>query len=307
MKRGRDRFEFHLSALEKLLAASEKQVTPAFWLYQNNARTPLFMLEGLAKLYGGIHDKETFAKLKMHFKLLEDALGAIDYYDVLARQFKDDKTVSAKALKLVQSKVQEKTLVLDELLIEKNWLGKEKNRIGKIRKKLDEVDWLDEKPEIKAIEDFYKSSIGKINDFARQFKSGFTELETQVHELRRKLRWLSIYPQALQGCIQLTTDNTADKNLAKYLTPEVVNSPFIKMPDRAGNTCLLILVKDYYLALSWMISELGKLKDNGLRLMVLEEAKNKSAADSATTKSVLLAATSICNTFFADKNLDKLV
>ena len=45
------------------------------------------MLEGLAKSYGGLHDRETFCKIEEYFKLLEDTFGAIDYYDAFAQEF----------------------------------------------------------------------------------------------------------------------------------------------------------------------------------------------------------------------------
>ena len=66
MKNGLLRFDFYLNQLEALLVKSSKQKNPALWLYQNNARTPLFMLEGLAKLYSGIHNKKKFEKIKAH-------------------------------------------------------------------------------------------------------------------------------------------------------------------------------------------------------------------------------------------------
>ena len=125
--------------------------------------------------------------------------------------------------------------------------------------------------------------------------------------MRRKLRWLSIYPQALQGCIQLTETDAKDKNLEKYLTPEIVNSPFNKMPAVGKNKYLLMFEKDYFLALSWIISQLGKLKDEGLRTVVTNEAKSVSTDDSPQTKAILTRATDICNTFFAEKNLDRLL
>jgi len=87
MKNGPARFDFFLSQLQTLLAKAAKQKNPALWLYQNNARTPLFMLEGLAKMYSGIHNNKKFTKLKEHFKFLEDVLGAIDYYDAFAKLF----------------------------------------------------------------------------------------------------------------------------------------------------------------------------------------------------------------------------
>ncbi len=307
MKNGYARFDLYLIQLEKLLLTAATDENPALWLYQNNARTPLFMLEGLAKIYSNLHNGKRFTKIGTHFKLLEDAIGAIDYYDAFAKQFSADSKIPIKTKKFLQSKTVEKTDFLNNLLKEKRWIGENATRLTKIREKLADADWLKSNAEMKAIEKYYRISIEKINTFAKEYKNGFTELETQVHELRRKLRWLSIYPQALQGCIQLTKTSVANKNLTKYLTPEIVNSPFNKMPDSGVNENLLMFEKDYFLALSWMIAELGKLKDDGLRIVILDEASQKSATDSVDTTAILLKATEICQPFFAEKNLDKLL
>ena len=160
---------------------------------------------------------------------------------------------------------------------------------------------------MKAIELLYKDAIRKITAFAKTYESGFTDLESQVHELRRKLRWLSIYPQTLQGGIQLTKTSARDKNVKKYLTPEIVNSPFNKMPTAGTNRYVLTFNRDYFLALSWMISELGKLKDQGLRLTVLNEAGTRSKTYAANKAEILSKASGITQTFFAERNLDKLV
>ena len=53
------------------------------------------MLEALAKLYGGIHNKKIVAKVKTGFKLLEDAIGQIDYYDAFAKEFLLNKNIPA--------------------------------------------------------------------------------------------------------------------------------------------------------------------------------------------------------------------
>ncbi len=307
MKHGIARFDFYLSPLEKLLTDAAGQPDPGLWLYQNNARTPLFMLEGLARLYSGIHNKNRFFKIEGHFKLLEDALGAVDYYDGFVKQFSPDAAVPAEITKKVQAKAAEKTRQLNDLLRNKHWIGEDADRISKIRGKLNDADWLDEKSEVQAIERLYRESIGKINAFADKYRSGFTELETQVHELRRKLRWLSIYPQALQGCIQLTETPASDADLAKYLTPEIVNSPFNKMPAAGANAWVLMFNRDYFLALSWMIAELGNIKDEGLRFVVLNEAGAGSKAKSPDESGTLAKATAICRTYFAEGNLDKLL
>ena len=307
MKNGPARFAFYLDQLEKLLAAASDQKDPAIWLYQNNARTPLFMLEGLARLYSGLHNKHRFEKLETRFKSIEDALGAIDYYDSFAKQFAADASIPATITKFAVNRSVEESARLNSLLVGKRWIGPNANRIGKINKKLAGADWLDEKDEMKAIELDYRKNIAKIDAFAKRFDAGFTELESQVHELRRKLRWLSIFPAALRGCIQLDETPSNDGNVAKYLTPEIVNSPFNKMPPPAECRYLLMFRKDYFLALSWMIAELGKLKDEGLRTVLLNEAGKKSPNDAGSEAAILTRATAISRTFFAEKNLDKLI
>ena len=161
MKNGYAKFDFYLSQLEKLFTEAAKQENPALWLYQNNARTPLFMLEGLAKLYSGIRNPKKFEKIETHFKMLEDALGAIDYYDAFARQLILDPEISAATIKFLQARTAEKTVFMNDLLKEKGWLGENNGRLQKIRGKLDEADWLDEKAELKAIKKFYEEHIEK--------------------------------------------------------------------------------------------------------------------------------------------------
>ena len=304
---GPARFEFFLSGLEKLLTEADGQLDPALWLYQNGARTPVFMLEGLAKLYSGLHNKKRFGKIQAHFKLLEDALGTIDYYDSFAKDFARDQKIPTAVTNAIAAKRHEGSESLNELLHEKKWIGKDARRIGKIRKELSTADWLDERHEVEAIESVYRKAIAKINTFAAEYADGFTELETQIHELRRKLRWLSIYPQALKGCIQLTKAASRDKVIKKYLTSEIVSSPYNKMPDAGANGYILMLNKDYFLALSWMILELGRLKDLGLRAVVLYESGGISKPDTNIEAKILSDATAVCRTYFAERNLDKLV
>jgi hypothetical protein len=117
MKNGSQRFEYYLAQLQILLAKAAKQKNPALWLYQNNMRTPLFMLEALAKMYIGIHNKKKFTKLKEHFKLLEDVLGAIDYYDSFAKEFSKNKNIPASVVNYLQAQTREKIQSMNELLM----------------------------------------------------------------------------------------------------------------------------------------------------------------------------------------------
>ncbi|HNK27871.1 MAG TPA: hypothetical protein PKM83_01985 [Ferruginibacter sp.] len=323
MKKGQARFDLFLAQLQTLLDKAAKQKNPALWLYQNNARTPLFMLEGLAKLYAGIHNKKKFIKIKAHFKLLEDAIGQIDYYDAFAKEFAGNKKIPATVVSYLQAQAREKIQSLNEILTEKDWIGSGKSRIEKIRKKLKKADWLDEPKDVEGIRDFYFSSINGILEFSNQKNFHFENVEKDVHELRRMLRWLSIYPQALKGCIQLSQAKKSPAYLSKYLTKAITGSPYNVMPDAGDLRYFLLLDKTRFYALSWMISELGNLKDSGLRLEVIKEALIQSGSTDEkaalikarsflgnrqlTEQQVLDQAEAILKTFCKEQNLESLV
>lgn len=324
MKNGQLRFEYFLTRLEELLVKSSKQKNPGLWLYRNNARTPLFMLEGLAKLYSGIHNKKKFEKLKAHFKLLEDTIGQIDYYDSFAKEFFANKKIPAGITNYLQAQSREKIQSLNEILTEKEWLGDDNSRIKKIRKKLSKADWQDEKEDIKSIQEFYITAVNKILEFINEKDFRFTNVENDVHEFRRMLRWLSIYPQALRGCIQLGKSKAAaPKFLSKYLTKAITTSPYNVMPDAGEQKYFLLFDQKRFFALSWLIAELGNLKDNGLRVEVMKEAilqTSKTTEKDALAKAyklagagqktipqVLSAAGKMCNSFCKEKNLESLI
>ncbi len=324
MKNGLARFDFFLNQLQALLDKAGKQKNPALWLYQNNARTPLFMLEGLAKLYAGIHNKKKFTKIKAWFKLLEDTIGAIDYYDSFAKEFVANKKIPTVLTSYIQAQSREKIQSLNEILKEKKWLSEDNKHMLKIRKKLAKADWQNEDVEIESIHKFYTLAIKEILNFINQKDFHFANVETDLHELRRKMRWLSIYPQALKGCIQLTVAKTAaPKYLAKYLTKEITGSPYNVMPDAAENKYFLLFDKNRFYALSWMIWELGKFKDNGLRIEVLKEAilqtsatTEKAALNKAfklcgpgqlNINQILTTVETLCKTYCKEKNLESLI
>jgi hypothetical protein len=323
MKNGMSRYEFFLAQLETLLASAEKQKNPGLWLYQNNMRTPLFMLEGLSKAYSDIHNKKKFTKLKEHFKILEDALGAVDYYDGFAKNFAANKNIPAEIVNYLQAQTREKIQSLNELLTEEKWLGKDAGRIKKIQKKLGKADWLKEEEEIKALDKFYGSAIYEIAEFIGNNKLHFDNVENDVHELRRKLRWLSIYPQAFHGCIQLSKTKNPFPHLAPYLTPDIINSPYNKMPDSGACKYFLLLSQDHFYALSWMIAELGKLKDSGLGIIAIKEALQQTGKTNDETaynkayqllgdtqpklQEILRKAEAISTTYFGQQNLEHLV
>ena len=255
--------------------------------------------------------------------MIVNALGAIDYYDSIAMDLSKNKKIPLEVTQYLQAQTREKLQHLNELLNEKKWISENNERLVKIRKKLTEANWLDDEKEINELNLFYGKAIYEIIEFTHVTNCHFDNMEEDVHELRRKLRWLSIYPQALQGCVQLTGSNIKSKQLAKYLTKEIITSPYNKMPQAGDNIYFLMLNKDYFLALSWLIASLGELKDSGLTIVAVKEAlqqiKGINEVDAINQTYQVLGnkqiklpvllnnAEKICKTFFDEKNLGNLV
>jgi hypothetical protein len=321
MKLGKSRFEFQIAKVEKLLLQAKSHENPALWLFLNDLRTPMFMLEGLAKMYAQFHNKKEFTKLKETFKEIEDIVGEVDYYAAFVREFSTNESIPTYIKVFLREKTNQKLSLLNSILINKNWInGKQLKSISLL---FDGLKWQKEEDEIVELKGFYHEQIQKIQDFIAETTLEFKNVETEVHELRRKLRWLSIYPQGLQGVVQLSDNDSTESSLKKYLTPEVLDSPFNILPVSEKNQQFLFLEKNNFFALSWMIAELGKIKDNGLKINVLKDAlqeinflKDADAYQQAyqilgkdypTMETLLNQAGETAKTFFDDKILDNLV
>lgn len=319
---GKSRFLFFLGKLQNMLLEAESSGNPALFAYSNDMRTPLFMLEGLSRICKKIYQHQKIKKLKEDFKELEDRLGQIDYYDGFYKLFISEKKIPEAVTRFVKDKRDEKIEALNNYLEKEKWIGKKKSRLTDILKKLDKVDWQNEKSDAAGVLHVYDDQIKKIIKKYKGNSKSFNNIENDVHELRRQLRWLSIYPQALRGLIQLKANDQPQEFLQKYLTPAIINSPFNKMPDGTDLQHHIFLHQNYYFALSWMIFELGKLKDSGLKVKLLEEAISNvykakenvsvlaySICEEAQPSilQILNEAQNISNTFFHENILEHLV
>lgn len=321
MKLGKARFDYQLNKVNALLSEAQNQDNPALWLFLHDLRTPMFMLESLSKMYAQLHNKPFFTEINERFKEVEDVLGAIDYYAAFLREFHADEKIPTTVKNYLESKTREKIVLFNNLLSKRGWTNGK--TLGRINEGLTIAKWQNQEEEIANIEKYYYKQIKKINEFVDETTFEFNNVESQVHELRRKLRWLSIYPQAFQGAIQLHETKANLTDLEKYLTDEIVSSPFNNLPASLPTNHHLFLEKYHFLALSWMISELGKLKDKGLKITALknafqeiaflkdEEAMNEVyrvlGNDYPKMDTLLEQAGVVAQTFFNEKILDKLI
>ena len=200
---GKSRFLYFLTKVDNILTEAASSEDPGQFIYSHDMRTPLFMLEALSRIYKKIHAHKKIKKINKVFKDIEDFLGEIDYYDGFYKQFAADKNIPELITHYVKEKTDKKIKEFNKHLKKEKWIGKHKKRLKKIYKKLDSIEWFDQKNDTVAVLEVYQNDIEKIIKKYKNNTKEFTDIEKDVHELRRKLRWLSIYPQALRGLMEL--------------------------------------------------------------------------------------------------------
>lgn len=266
-------FNQRLDALQSMLLAARLQDNPALWLYQNNARTPLFYLEAMCRVLAIYGKKKTFAKWTKRFKVLEDGLGAVDYVDVLHKELSHNSAVPAAVNQQLIEQRQLSLLKLNGALFEGDWFSDTDSRIDKIRAK--KVDWPADAQLVDGLTQLCRDKIAQITV---QLDSPIVDIENDLHELRRDIRWLSIYPQAFAGYVQLTPEvKTVGTKFDKYLTDKIIHSPFNQLPFNESIAAPLQLKRVNFYAMSWVIDALGVLKDQGLRLDALTHSLHLTA------------------------------
>ena len=298
--------------LKVQLAAAKASENPALYLYQNGARNVIFMLEGLTRLH-----KEAFGSQKMEkwydrFKVLEDLLGQFDYYDVLKTQFESEKMLDEQSLQILATKATTALSAMNDVLATKNWFTK---KLSKFDAFIAEENYKYNEKYTTKLKTAYNADVKEIVEFATEIKFKMKEVENELHELRRKLRWLSIYPQAMMGVFQLQKAQQTPDWANKYMTENVLNSPFNQLEKTVEEIAIISLDYHCFVALSFVIQSFGELKDKGLKSELLATEFNFSAAkikkilgaNYVTTTNILAGGSALLATFFEDKVLEQLV
>jgi hypothetical protein len=298
--------------LEALLEKAKLDDNPALFLYQNGGRNIIFMLEGLTRLHEKAFESKKMEVWYERFKTLEDMIGQIDYLDIFRKKFEKENTLDAKELAGLSKKADKAIEELNKTLKKKGWLDQKMLKFDQFILKCKFK--YDEKYQAQIVKT-YKKEIQKIIEFANKIHFNITEVETELHEMRRKLRWLSIYSQALSGYFVLDKMKSNPTWSKQYMTEEIIQSPFIALPKKVADLPVIYLDYHCFVALSYVISTFGKLKDNGLQNIVLEHdlhfSKNKVMTilgDKYVSEVTILAQGSmLLKTFFGHKILENLV
>lgn len=258
--------------MEALIEKSKSKKNAARFLYEQDLRTPLFQLEGLSRMYASSYDTKFFKKLKKRAKALEDALGKIDYYDAFEKMLRPVNEIPTEIKLYLIHRVSNSIDEFHDLLLNDKWLSGK--RISKIYDKLNDTPWKESSEELPLLHAFFEQEIKDLDTFWNDLQDDFHDAEHDLHEIRRKIRWLSIYAQALQGSVQLKKNKSIPPALKKYATKEIIQSPYNSLPAATKTQQVIYFSQTEFYALSWMIQNLGRIKDACLLSVVLQEASN---------------------------------
>ncbi len=308
--KGIERFTTYLNQWEDLAREAKASENIAEFVLNKEGRTIFFMLEGLSKIYKNLHDGKMFSKMGDKFKAVEHLLGYMDHYRECIDDFSKKEETPARVMEYFKSMYNRAQRSLNDLFEEEGWMSG--RRTEKTIKKLNEAEWMKEEKEMKAVRKYYLDEIQEFKSLYKQ-TGQMTLIEDHLHEFRRRLRWFSIYPHAVQGAIQFYQKDDRADALKKYHTEEIVSSPFNKFPAASDHKYALFLERNHFLALSWLIDALGKLKDKGLLeenlLHAMRETKLpfEEPLIMQTEEKILSDANTIMQNFMKDEVLENLV
>lgn len=278
-------FQPHLKGLSDILSKGRYQKDKGLAFYKSGSRNILFRLEALCRIGKGMVDKKFFGKWYKEFKQLEDILGDVDHTEAMLNEFSLVPQLSALTKTHLQKQLTMELAGLTKLLLENGWYSGEK--VKEFSEGLDQVEVLDAKEFRKELQSFL---IGEIREVEKTYNDGtidLSHLEDGLHELRRDLRWISIYAQVLDGWIQLRPVPVVDEQIKTYCTDDITSSPFNHLPKPSNGMDPLYVQSASWYALSWLIDHLGELKDIGLRYHVFNDLVSKAKFKVKTDKSTL--------------------
>lgn len=306
-----------LQSLENIAKKTKNDKEPHLAFYKFGSRNILFKLEALYRIYRSIEDEDLFNDLLSKTKEVEDQLGQYDFHLWIYNEISLNKNIHKEVIEHFKLNVSIAEDSLKKFLETSGWLISTSEHYKTDILKLRGFKW----PSIEVftikLNKFLIKQVSKIIHDFDDNEYNLDELEVGIHELRRKIRWISIYASSVEGIIKLKSSNNSTASFQKYLQPEVVNNPYNKLPSKPKEIQPIYIKSINFYALSWIIEELGKLKDEGLFkshiISELKESKNISANYKQLTldeleindnyaKLISSKAKEICNDFFK-KNL----
>ncbi len=235
------------------------------------ARLHAFELEFLAKFLrkSSPANQEIFERIQTAAKDIEDRLGEFNELDeLIAFAQKNDLALSSDLEKKRQAEYETLTKWIA------NWREETPAKLAALIAKLEPLG----PGNLRAV------AIKKMAKVCREIqnnvdsgaydprkKSGYSiaEVEPKIHELRREIRKIPMYANYLRGSFALTDKFSSTKHFKHLRKSKVAKSPFAKLPKASAHA--ILIPRDYFLAITKFVSELGWAKDWAQNLQRLRE------------------------------------
>lgn len=275
-------FQLYCAQLITLFKKAKTNTNPALFLYKNKARVPVFMAESILRVSNKLFEDKQIKEWHSTIKKLEDQLGQIENYIEVLADFSKLKTIKVQQLEYVSGKLDKAVEKLNSKLIKNDFYLDDLTQMNKEFK----INFNDKTIVLKLHEEI-RSELMEACEFFNQFPKGFTGMEEQVHELRRKLRWISIYGESFQGLIALKEQKEKYAWDKSFITQKEIKNPFNKLPVSKKINQHIMLNKKAFYALSFMISNLGIIKDKAFGLYFLERSIRKTNTEAGINSAIL--------------------
>lgn len=247
---------------QKTLKLNEKEQLESF--LKGDIRVVFFKLQGLARVYDKEYDT-FFGEYKDYFKKFEDLYGKLDLQNTLLKQAL--KINEPELVKHYESTKKQAGKDLLAALNESDLLTSHSLAFEKLKSDIKAFkDWKNPKDDKKIHLKRLLSETKKLNKDIKERAYTSDDLELGLHELRRKLRWIVIHVQTLNGLTQYAKEADLPSSTQVYLTelldknPRLLESPFLRM--RVSDIKHPLVIPQYsHAMLSEIVTRIGNEKD----------------------------------------------
>ena len=262
-------------------------------LYELDARTPFFQLQGLARIDSNISKhKDDAEKWLLQFKKMEDAFGQYDFWYAL-ESVSIQKKLDQKIIDFIKKQTLIHLGLLEAALIESGWISKENGTfkasdapLMKLAKKFKKIKWLSHEKERNKLVKFLVSEMNEIEEKLKSGELDLTQIEEGIHELRRKLRWLGIYSSALNGKI-VFPEISEKLPLNHKVTKKALKMKFNQLPDNAEELSKVYFLPGGFIGIGEIIYSIGEIKDPALITEELTKIATLTKSNVAKLKKAL--------------------
>jgi hypothetical protein len=241
-------------------------------LLLSDARVLFFRMQDQARVYNLAYKKDKnpfFLNYLDLFKKFEDLLGQVDLKASLLKLSEDLKEPELVSHFSDLKKKSERDLfsaLEDELSLKK------------IRKDLvDYPKWKSPKKDKKIHVSYLVEELERLSNDIKNRKFTDSDIEKGLHELRRRIRWIVIHVQNLNGFTQYNYSLSVSSKVNSFLNeltaanPHLTESKYLQMTPSEVSNPLAISFKVHSI-LCEIVSTIGSAKDNAEKQIYIHEA-----------------------------------